>query len=383
MASRYTVQDGGWDWGALLGRSAASADLAALAAPFAGKRILITGAGGCIGSALTKVLAAARPEFLVLLDCAEQGLYEIDASLRGLHGLPYAAVLGDVCDAALLAEIFTRHQPEVLYHAAACKHVPLMEQNPIADVRTYTIGTYTLAQAALQSGVERLVLLSTDKAVAPWSIMGASKRAAELVLLALQTGATRMQAVRLGNVLGSRGSVVPLFQKQIAQGGPVTVTAPEARRYFLTLQEALGLLLLVAQPEHGSGTFVPDLGEQVRITDLARFLMEAAPGLAGREVPIVFTGLRPGDKMEESLLSPLESLGAPVRGQGVCATQRLRTVQGPHLTRRELAAAMAELQRSIHGRDLERILQTVLRLVPEYRPSQLLRESGMAPVTMR
>lgn len=384
MASTHTVQDGGLGWDALLGRRVASVDFDALVAPFAGKRVLITGAGGWIGSALARALAAMQPRSLVLLDCAEQGLYEVDAGLRGLRsGTPHAAVLGDVCDAVLLQEIFARYQPEIIYHAAACKHVPLMEQNPIAAVRTNAMGTYMLAQAALQSGVELLVLLSTDKAVVPRSIMGASKRAAELVLLALQTAATRMQAVRLGNVLGSRGSVVPLFQKQIAQGGPVTVTAPEVRRYFLTLQEALGLLLSVAQPEHGSGTFVPDLGKQVRILDLARFLMEAAPGPEGREAPIVFTGLRPGDKMEESLLSPLECFGRPAPSQGVCATLYLRAVQGPHLTRGELAAAMEELQRSMQARNLERTLQIVLRLVPEYRPSQLLWESGMAPVTTR
>ncbi|MGC9291538.1 MAG: polysaccharide biosynthesis protein [Acidobacteriaceae bacterium] len=381
MASTHTVQDGGLDWDALLGRSVAPMDMAFLAAPFAGKRVFITGAGGWIGSALARALAAMQPGSLVLLDCAEQGLYEIDADLRELRGgAPYTAVLGDVCDATLLAEIFSRHRPEIVYHAAACKHVPLMEQNPIAAVRTNAIGTYMLAQAALQSGVERLVLLSTDKAVAPRSIMGASKRAAELVLLALQTAATRMQAVRLGNVLGSRGSVVPLFQKQIAQGGPITVTAPEVRRYFLTLREALALLLLVAQPEHGSGTFIPDLGEQVRILDLARFLMEAAPGPAGREVPIVFTGLRPGDKMEEALLSAGGSFAGPTVGH---ATRPLRAVQGPHLTRWELAAAMEELQQSICGRNLPSILRTLLRLVPEYQPSQLLCDNGMAPVTTR
>ncbi len=375
------MEDAEDNWSYLLGRPVVRFDPAALAAPFVGKRILVTGAGGWIGSALTKMLAGFHPEWMVVLDYAEHGLHRIHADLTTLQrGTRHTAVLGNICDAALLSEVFARHRPEIVYHAAACKHVPLMEKNPLAAVHTNAIGTYLLVQTALQYGVEQLVMLSTDKAVVPWSVMGASKRVAELTLLALTTETTRMQAVRLANVLGSCGSVVPLFRKQIAEGGPITVTDPEVRRYFLRLQESLELLLSVVQPEYPSGVFVPQLGKPIRIVDLAKFMLENEATPVGREIAIVFTGLRLGDKMNETLLSDREFLGELMAGK---ETPRLRRVRGPHLSRGELMTAMEDMQQCIRERATDRLLQTLLRVVPEYEPSLLLRNCAMNPVITR
>ena len=219
-------------WETFLHRPPLALDRAQAEASLQGKRILITGAGGWIGSALTRGIAEFAPKQLVLLEAAERNLYEIDATLRQLPcPIEHASVLGSVSHPALLAEIFRRYRPQVVYHAAAFKHVPLMEQNPFAAVENNSIGTHLLVQAAIaNTETEQLILLSTDKAVDPVSIMGASKRIAELVMLA-PTAAARMKAVRLGNVLGSEGSIVPLFLKQMLSGQPVTVTHPEVRRF--------------------------------------------------------------------------------------------------------------------------------------------------------
>ena len=218
-------------------------DRARATASLEGKRILVTGAGGSIGSALARSLVAFAPRQLVLLEAAEHSLYEIDAALP--HELDFVPVLGSVTQPALLKELFARHQPQIVYHAAAYKHVPLMEQNPFAAIENNALGTSVLVEAARAGGVEQFILLSTDKAVDPVSIMGASKRIGELIVLAAGG-----KAVRLGNVLGSEGSIVPLFLKQIASGLPLTVTHASMRRYFLTISDAVTLLLHAASSRH-------------------------------------------------------------------------------------------------------------------------------------
>jgi len=336
----------------------------------AGKRILLTGAGGSIGAALARSIAAADPAQLILLDANEHSLYQIDRELASLPRPAHAQpVLGSVTDRALLEDLFRRHQPEIVLHAAAFKHVPLMEQNPFAALTNNALGTYTLAQSAAHHGAERFVLVSTDKAVAPHSLMGASKRIAELVVLCLgSSGATRMSAVRLGNVLGSQGSVVPLFLEQIARGVPLTITDPEARRYFLTLGQAVAALLGALAVPHVPGTIlVPQVAPPIRILDLARHLLEQHVGhtLSGA---ITFTGLRPGDKLEESLLSPREQW-LPEAHAG------LRALSSPHPTAVELADALRSLEEVVQQRDLAGALHVVQHLVPEYTPSSQLTQS--------
>ncbi|HEV2709534.1 MAG TPA: polysaccharide biosynthesis protein [Edaphobacter sp.] len=338
----------------------------------AGKRVLVTGAGGSIGSALARCIAQTNVRELVLLDSSEGALYDVQQALAELKGAaPHVSVLASVCDPAAIASLFRQHRPEIVFHAAAFKHVPLMESNPFAAVANNALGTHILAEAAAKYRCEQIVMVSTDKAVAPSSIMGASKRIAELILLAPRANAADaivMKAVRLGNVLGSSGSVVPLFQRQIAQGGPVTVSHPDARRYFMTLTEAVEALLSALSPDSPPGISVPELGDPLRILDLAKFL------IGPRQVPIVFTELRPGDKMEESLLSPRELYQEAQTGP-------LRAVHSPALSSDELAASLQDLRAALQQRDLSSLLQAVQSMVPEYQPGLSLREKYSATVT--
>src|SRR5271168_2626524 len=273
-----------------------------------GRSVLLTGAGGSLGSALAKAIIQLEPRQLILLDHSERNLHEIDSELTAvLPGVPLTSILGDICDAGLLSEIFDRYRPEIVYHAAAFKHVPLMETNPFAAVRNNALGTASLARIAKAQGVANLLMVSTDKAVNPISIMGASKRVAELALLSLNNPRHRMSAVRLANILGSQGSVVPTFLSQISRGGPVTVTHPDVSRYFLTIGEAVELILLASGLEDSGGIFVPQVVGPVRILDIATELIRDSPTESRKDIPVTFTGLRPGDKMSEEFLSQDES----------------------------------------------------------------------------
>ncbi len=358
----------------LTGLELAPVDLQSRALLLADKSILVTGAGGAIGAALAKAIASCAPSRLILLDASEHGLYEIDRDLRELDGsVEHVSTLGSVCDHGLMSALFDRYQPQIVFHAAAFKHVPLLEQNPFAAIANNVLATYLVAQAAISHRAEHLILVSTDKAVDPLSLMGASKRIAELILLTLQQGvATRMRAVRLGNVLGSKGSVVPLFLDQIDRSGPVTVTHPEARRYFMTIQDAVQALLSALSPEYTASTLVPKLGRQIRIADLALSLIQTRCK-GDSSVPIRFTALRPGDKMAETLLSSCESWmpGA----EDIANSRVLRSVQSPGLDLRDLLGAIDDFGESLLERNLDRLMRTVLRLVPEYQPSSLLCET--------
>jgi FlaA1/EpsC-like NDP-sugar epimerase len=343
------------EWANFLGRKPFTIDPATAAAAIGGKTVLVTGAGGWIGSALAASIAGFSPNHLLLLEANERSLYELDAAMQSC-ATRCRPILGSVTDASLLAEIFASHRPQIVFHTAAFKHVPLMERNPFAAIENNVIGTRRLIEATVAHRAEQFVLLSTDKAVDPVSMMGASKRIAELLLLAEMCGPTRMKALRLGNVLGSGGSVLPLFEQQLQAGGPLTVTHPGVRRYFLTTSDAVVLLLHVACDRSFEGVIVPELGKPHTIESLARYL------IADRPTPIVFTELRPGDKMCEVLISENESFADDRQ-------DLLRAVNSPSISVAELDGILAELEQSRRDRSLSRLLEAVSRAVPEYEPS--------------
>ena len=294
----------------LLGREPVKLELPELAREVEGQCILVTGAAGSIGSELSRQIALHGPDKLVLLDQAETPLVDLDLELREeFPGLDLLPVVGDVTDRRRVERLFRDHQPSQVFHAAAYKHVPMMESNAAEAVRNNVLGTYTVARAAGESGAAKFVLVSTDKAVCPANVMGATKRLAELVVLETQDRfpATGFSAVRFGNVLASAGSVIPLFRKQMERGRPLTVTHPEITRYFMTIPEAVQLILQASLlPNIGGHIAMLDMGEPVRILDLARMILRlsGSPGVMGRD--IVFTGLRPGEKLHEELVAPDE-----------------------------------------------------------------------------
>jgi FlaA1/EpsC-like NDP-sugar epimerase len=330
-----------------------------------GKTILVTGAGGCIGSSLTQALLSHGAHFLLLLDHSEQNLYELKMQLAAAQSSRYAAILGDILDGALLAEIFERFRPDTIYHAAAFKHVPLMETNPIAAIRNNAIGTWEVAKIAARFQSQRLLMISTDKAVNPRSVMGASKRVAELALLLMSNSKTRMNAVRLGNVLGSQGSVGPLFQQQIKQGGPLTVTHPDARRFFLTLSETVELILAAVALDDSGKIVVPRMREPVKIADLATRMIQEAGLQTPRDIRIAFTGMRPGDKLEEELFSAHESLEPT-------SDERLRQVKSLPLDAEKLHASLGRISACVTERNIAALIAELVKLVPEYQPSETL-----------
>ena len=272
------------------------------------KRILVTGAGGSIGAELCRQIAAHGAEMLILLDRYESSVYLLDLELRRqFPSVNVMPIVGDITQIERVASVFRASRPDIVFHAAAHKHVPLMEQFPGEAVRNNVFGTHIVAGAALMSGATQFVLLSTDKAVHPSSIMGATKRIAELLIQSMNgLGQTRFSAVRFGNVLGSNGSVVPLFADQIRKGGPVTVTHPDIRRYFMTIPEAVQLVLQAGMMGTGGEVFVLDMGEQVFIVDLARRMIESAGLVPDKDIKVEFIGLRPGEKLSEALFEETE-----------------------------------------------------------------------------
>lgn len=296
----------------LLGRPSVTLDMSSVHPQMTDQVILVSGAGGSIGSELSRQLAGFRPRRLVLLDRGETALYSIDSELaRTYPDLDVVPLIADITDQRRLHQAFARYAPTHVFHAAACKHVPLMEENVEEAVRSNVLGTFTLAEAATNHGVRRFVLISTDKAVNPSSVMGATKRVAERLLLSsprFKDERTEFLAVRFGNVLDSNGSVIPRFKEQIAGGGPVTVTHPDVERYFMTIQEAVHLVLQAAiLPEATGRICLLEMGHPVRILGLAESLIRLSGLEPYRDMPIVFTGLRPGEKLKEELATLREN----------------------------------------------------------------------------
>ena len=352
----------------LLGRPQTRLDRAAMTTMVQGHRVLVTGAGGSIGSELVRQICAAGVGHLTLLDFGEFNLYSIDLEVREKYpGLSCATVLADVRDAERMRDVIAREKPDLVFHAAALKHVPMVELNPVEGLMTNAIGTRNVAVASLAGGVRAMVLISTDKAVNPSNVMGAAKRLAEIYCQAedLRRAGTRFITVRFGNVLGSTGSVVSLFQRQLEAGGPLTVTHPEVERYFMTVREAVELVLQAAALGQGrndeGAIYVLDMGERVKIIDLARQMIN----LAGRrDVGIKIVGLRPGEKLKEELFHGEEpAVGTDMAGILIA---RPRTVD--HAV---AAAKLAALEDACRNRDESKALAIVTDLVPELRRAGL------------
>ncbi|HYB11027.1 MAG TPA: nucleoside-diphosphate sugar epimerase/dehydratase [Alphaproteobacteria bacterium] len=356
----------------ILGRPQTVLDRAGMRAMIAGRRVLVTGAGGTIGGELVRQIAELEPRHLALLDNGEFNLYRIDQDLTEQRPeLPHSAILADVRDAKRVSEVFAVEKPEIVFHAAALKHVPMVERNPSEGVLTNLIGTRQVADACDASGVAAMVLISTDKAVNPASVMGATKRAAECycqardILAAAGRRRTRYITVRFGNVLGSTGSVVPLFQHQIERGGPITVTHPDIARYFMTVREAVELVLQAAALGATDGVeagkiFVLDMGKAIRIVDLARQMIRLAGLRPEKDIRIVFTGLRPGEKLNEELLHETEYL-VPTRCRGILLAAP-RTADLAILSR-----ALDEIGEAAAAAREEQLAALLERVVPEYR----------------
>ncbi len=338
------------------------------------KTVLVTGAGGSIGSALVHAIAAQSPKLLILLDHSEQNLYEIETALSSCSTTPpFLAVLGDAGDRQLLSSLFEENQPSIVYHAAAFKHVPLMEANPFAAIRNNALVTWNLARLAAEYDVAQFLLISTDKAANPRSIMGASKRLAELVILRTGSAGANCRAIRLGNVLGSHGSVVPLFLQQIARSQNLSVTHKDVTRYFLTMDETVNLIFRVASVAAADGLFLPEMGYPVKIRAIAERLLQLAAPDSGGKLAIEFTGLRSGDKLSEDLLSPSESL-EPTSLAGI------HRISSPFIAGSRIDAAFERLASQTRERNLSALLETIREIIPEYEPSAALLERAPLPV---
>jgi FlaA1/EpsC-like NDP-sugar epimerase len=349
----------------LLGRDPVKLDDAGLHGLLGGKRVLVTGAGGSIGSELCRQIARFAPKELVLFEISEFALYSIEQEFRDrFPELAVAAVIGDAKSQARVGEVFARHAPQVVFHAAAYKHVPLMEDGNAAEaVANNVLSTVTLARAAEAAGVEKFVLVSTDKAVNPTNVMGASKRLAEMLIQAEQAKSrTPFVIVRFGNVLGSTGSVIPRFREQIARGGPVTVTHPDIQRYFMSIPEAAQLVLQAGLMGKGGEIFVLDMGEPVRIADLAQQLIRLS-GFSETDIKIVYTGLRPGEKLYEELLADAEhTLPTP--------HPKLRVAKARVPENGGLSEEVLDWVTSAQDPDPEAVRARLRAWIPEYAPAR-------------
>ncbi len=359
----------------LLGRKPVNLATPEMQRFLAGKRVMVTGAGGSIGSEICRQIARFAPANLILLDRAEGLLFEVDRELRQRWlGLEITPVIADVGDEARIGQVFSRLKPQVVFHCAAHKHVPLMEANPGEAVKNNVLGTKTVADAALHHRAAAFVMVSTDKAVNPTSVMGATKRCAELYVqhLADQVAAaddldTRFAAVRFGNVLGSSGSVVPIFRRQIEQGGPVTVTHPDMQRYFMTIPEASQLVMQAGAIGNGGEIFVLDMGEPVKIVDLAREMIRRAGLREGKDIELTFSGVRPGEKLFEELALPTESTAET-------AHPKIKVWLLPKMPPAAVRAMTSELA-AVTQAPRESVLETLMRWVPEYAPQGVERRA--------
>jgi len=347
----------------LLERAPVRTDLEAIRGSLQNKVVMVTGAGGSIGSEIVRKLANLHVDKIVLFERSENDLFRL--CLEMSTHFPHARcvpIIGDILDVAMLKTVFAEHRPSAIFHAAAYKHVPMMEDNCFQAVTNNIFGTYNVALLAQRYEVDQFVMISSDKAVNPTNIMGVTKRVAELVVRSLMHHKTRYISVRFGNVLGSNGSVVPIFQKQILEGGPVTVTHPEMERYFMTIPEAVDLVLQASTMGLGGEVFVLDMGEPVNIDRIARNLIRLSGLEPDRDIEIKYTGLRPGEKMYEEL---------KLSGEGIAATShpQIRVLNGDPVDFRDVTDWIDELPAIIAERNVAELVRVLQRIVPEYQPS--------------
>jgi FlaA1/EpsC-like NDP-sugar epimerase len=348
----------------LLGRAPLGLDVETAKHLVEGKRVLVTGAGGTIGSELSRQIAALGPKSLVLFERYENALWAVERSVAGLTpGGTVYSVIADVTDEQRVDEVLAEYRPQLILHAAAHKHVPLMELNPCEAIKNNVKGTRIVGEAAVRHRVEQFVLISSDKAVNPSSVMGATKRVAELLAMALSgRGPTGFVVVRFGNVMGSNGSVIPLFLEQIRAGGPVTVTHPDMRRYFMSIPEAVQLVLQAAALGENGALYVLDMGEEIRVVDMARNLIRLSGFIPDREIPIVFTGVRPGEKLSEELVASDETIELS-RLEGV---RRVRSAR--ELSPADLGRDVADLERFAQKGATGAVMQQLGAMVAMFRP---------------
>ena len=349
----------------LLGRDPIQLETESIREMLAGRVVMVTGGGGSIGSELCRQIASFNPARLLVVDQSEVQLFPIEQELIELgYGGVILPLVADILDRERMTYIFERFKPEVVYHAAAHKHVPMMEQQPSEAIKNNSLGTMALAESALKYGVDRFVMISTDKAINPTNVMGVSKRLAEVFVQALHAAnpdKTKFMAVRFGNVLGSSGSVIPIFQRQIAAGGPVKVTHPDVTRYFMTIPEAVGLVLQSSLQGVGGEIFVLDMGKPVKIVDLARDLIQLSGLRPGEDIEIEFTGLRPGEKLFEELSHHGENITATKHAKimrFVCQAQAVDAVR----------TVILDLSRDAYAKEPNELKIQLKRAIPEYQP---------------
>ena len=349
----------------LLGRESVDLHVEQIRGVLAGRSVMVTGAGGSIGSELCRQVAGFQPAQLLLVEQSEVQLFEIEQELLQLgHGAMIKPLIADILDGPRMRNLLSTYRPAVIFHAAAHKHVSMMEIQPSEAIKNNALGTAQLAELALECGVERFVMISTDKAVNPTSVMGASKRLAEVFLQAYaqqHPGKTRFAAVRFGNVLGSSGSVVPIFERQIAQGGPVTVTDPEVVRYFMTIPEAAGLVLQSCAQGQGGEIFVLDMGKPVKIADLARQMVRLSGLEPDRDIEIKFIGLRPGEKLYEELHHTTANCTETAHPRIKRLTSEPRPLEA-------VRADLARFNGDMHTLAPDELKQVLKRILPEYTP---------------
>jgi FlaA1/EpsC-like NDP-sugar epimerase len=348
----------------LMGRKPVRMEMDRIGNYATGEPILITGAGGSIGSEICRQVARFDPSPLILLDCAENNLFQIEMEFaRDYPQLEYIPILGNILNSSLLDKIFRTYHPRVIFHAAAYKHVPMMELNPWEAVYNNIQGTQSLLEAGQSYGVQRFVFVSTDKAVRPVNVMGASKRVGELLTQAYTKGHHgRFMSVRFGNVIGSSGSVIPLFRRQIEKGGPVTVTHPEVTRFFMTIPEAAQLILQAGAMGEGGEIFILDMGTPIKIIDLANDLIHLSGFEPGRDIEVKFSGLRPGEKLYEELIT---------EGEGVVKTphEKILVLRGNSIQQDDLLSRTSELCQLAGKQDALKIKEKLKEIVPEYQIS--------------
>jgi FlaA1/EpsC-like NDP-sugar epimerase len=348
----------------LMGRKPVRMEMDRIGNYATGEPVLITGAGGSIGSELCRQIARFDPSPLILLDCAENNLFQIEMEFaRDYPQLEYIPILGNILNSSLLDKIFRTYHPQVIFHAAAYKHVPMMELNPWEAVYNNIQGTQSLLEAGQCYGVQRFVFVSTDKAVRPVNVMGASKRVGELLTQAyFKHDHGRFMSVRFGNVIGSSGSVIPLFQEEIKKGGPVTVTHPEMTRFFMTIPEAAQLILQAGAMGEGGEIFILDMGTPIKIIDLANDLIRLSGFEPGRDIEIKFSGLRPGEKLYEELIT---------EGEGIVETphEKILVLRGNSIQQEDLFSKISELCQQAEKQDALKIKEKLKEIVPEYQIS--------------